>query len=60
MYNQLADIINRLNAIKNHPTTDSWEREQIDAALDRLQSVKIGKELPAVPEPKLSELLLGC
>jgi hypothetical protein len=59
MNNQLADIINRLNAIKNHPTTDSWEQEQIDAALDRLQSVKIGKELPAVPssEPSYAEAM---
>lgn len=48
MYNAICDIINRLEAIKLHPTTDSWEQEQLTAALDRLNSVKIGKELPAI------------
>lgn len=60
MYNALCDIINRLEAIKSHPTTDSWEQEQIEAALDRLKSVKIGKELPAIVsdnEPSYAEAM---
>lgn len=60
MYNALCDIINRLETIKSHPTTDSWEQEQIEVALDRLNSVKIGKELPAIipgNEPSYAEAM---
>lgn len=59
MYNALCDIINRLEAIKSHPSTDSWEQEQIEVALDRLNSVKIGKELSTIPdnEPSYAEVM---